>query len=287
MRRPSSLALPAAALLLALASPPVAAQPSAEARARNLLANGAIGGAIAGVRALIAGKREWRALAAGFGGGVLTGVGKQVAAARWVGAGLIGRQVGAAGTSLIYSATADTAVLFAPIGPATLELRPRSPSRARLRLNVAQTLTLVHAAGEGSAHVDRGATLSTGTPVFRRPRRKMPVSDNTNGYATPGAIFLARDELRPGEMRRTVLPHETVHVVQWDAYSYLVTLPLERAVVRRLPGGGWLSRHVDVGLLAPLTVYAAAQRIGYQHQPWEREAYLLTTGSAQPPPLDP
>jgi hypothetical protein len=280
-------ALPAVALLLAAAGPPAAAQVSREDRARNLLANGAIGGTVAGVRALVTGKREWRALLAGFGGGVLTGVGKQVAGARFTGAGLIGRQVGAAGTSLIYSATADTAVLFAPIGPATLELRPRAANRVRVRLNAAQLLTLGLAAGEGRAHFDGDATLWAGTPVFRRPRTKMPVSENTNGYATPGAIFLAHDELTPGEMRRTVLPHETVHVVQWDAFSYLVTLPIERAVIERLPGGRWLSRYVDIGVLAPLTVYAAAQHIPYVRQPWEREAYLLTTGSAQPPVLDP
>ena len=280
-------ALPAAALLLAVASPPAAAQLSQEDRAKNLLANGVIGGTVAGVRALVAGKREWRAVLAGFGGGVLTGVGKQVAAARFSGAGLIGRQVGAVGTSLIYSATADTAVLFAPIGPATLELRPRSADRVRMRLNAAQVLMLVHAAGQGRTHLDGDATLWAGTPVFRRPRTRMPVSENTNGFATPGAIFLARDELHPGDMRRTVLPHEMVHVVQWDALSYLVTLPVERAVVERLPGGRWLSRHVDIGLLGPLAVYTIAHHISYIHQPWEREAYLLTTGSSQPPPLDP
>jgi hypothetical protein len=253
----------------------------------NLLANGAIGGTVAGVRALVSGKREWRAVLAGFGGGVLTGMGKQVAAARFSGAGLVGRQVGALGTSLIYSATADTAVFFTPIGPATLELRPRSANRVRLRLNAAQVVMLAHAVGQGRTYLDGDATLWAGTPVFRRPRTKMPVSENTNGYAMPGAIFLARDELRPGEMRRTVLPHETVHVIQWDVLSYLVTLPLERAVVEQIPGGRWLSRYVDLGVLGPLAVYTLAQHIPYVSQPWEREAYLLTTGSSQPPILDP
>ena len=284
---PLRSALPAIALLLTAASPPAAAQLSREDRAMNLLANGAIGGTVAGVRALIAGKREWRALLAGFGGGVMTGVGKQIAASRFSGAGLVGRQVGAVGTSLIYSATADTAVLFAPIGPATLELRPRSANRVRLRLNAAQVVMLVHATGQGRTYLDGDATLWAGTPVFRRPRTTMPVSDNTNGYATPGAIFLARDELRPGDMRRTVLPHEMVHVLQWDALNYLAALPVERAVVERLPGGRWLSRHVDIGLLGPLAVYTIAHHISYVHQPWEREAYLLTTGSPQPPPLAP
>ena len=282
---PIRSALPAAALLLAAAGPPAAAQLSQEERARNLLANGAIGGTVAGVRALIAGKRDWRALVAGFGGGVLTGAGKQVAASRFTGAGFIGRQIGAAGTSLVYSATADTTVFFAPLGPATLEVRPRSARRVRMRLNAAQVLTLVHAAGQGQTHLDAEATLWAGTPVFRRPRTRMPVSENTNGFAMPGTVFLARDELRPGDMRRTVLPHEMVHVVQWDALNYLVALPAERAVVERLPGGRWLSRHVDLGVLGPLAVYGVAYHISYVHQPWEREAYLLTTGSAQPPPL--
>jgi hypothetical protein len=91
-----------------------------------------------------------------------------------------------------------------------------------------------------------------------------------------GVIFLLNGT--PPALRREVLSHEAVHLLQWDAYNQLVANPIERTLVRGVPGGRSLSRFLDLGVLSPTSALLLAQQIPYDRQPWEREAYLLTTG---------
>jgi hypothetical protein len=104
----------------------------------------------------------------------------------------------------------------------------------------------------------------------------MPLGAQEGGFAQVSTIFLAREE--PPEFRRVTARHESVHVLQWDALSQLVARPIERSLVSRVPGGAWLERYVDIGALAPVVVFVIARQIPYDQQPWEREAYRLTTG---------
>jgi hypothetical protein len=91
-----------------------------------------------------------------------------------------------------------------------------------------------------------------------------------------GVIFLMNGT--PPALRREALSHESVHLLQWDAYNQLVANPIERTLVRLVPGGGSLSRFLDLGVLSPTSALLLAQQIPYDRQPWEREAFLLTTG---------
>jgi hypothetical protein len=104
----------------------------------------------------------------------------------------------------------------------------------------------------------------------------MPLGYDEAGFTQVGTIFLAGEH--PPELRRDLLRHENVHLLQWDAYNQLLTIPMERAILRRLPGGPSMQRFIDIGVLGPTSVYLLAQRIPYERHPWEREAYLLTTG---------
>jgi len=55
-------------------------------------------------------------------------------------------------------------------------------------------------------------------------------------------------------------------------------IPLSGRSCAVVPGGGSLSRFLDLGVLSPTSALLLAQQIPYDRQPWEREAYLLTTG---------
>jgi hypothetical protein len=43
-----------------------------------------------------------------------------------------------------------------------------------------------------------------------------------------------------------------------------------------------LTRFVDIGVLGPAVAFPLALQIPYERQPWEREAYMLTTARPTP-----
>jgi hypothetical protein len=267
-----------AALLLPFATP-VRAQVSTNARVSNLAANAAIGAVIATARSLLGGRGVTRSVLLGAVGGALQGAGRQVAAGRSTAPGLIGRELSALGISLTYSAGTDSLVLITPVGLITLEVRPNVEDRVRARVSLVDLALLASALADSHSSFELGSSLSVGAPVFSRPmlpQNRAATGPVVAGYSRMGVIYLSTG-LSPA-FRREALGHETVHLLQWDAYDQLVAFPVERAIVRRLPGGARLSRFIDLGVLGPPAALLLAQRIAYERQPWEREAYLLTSG---------
>jgi hypothetical protein len=257
---------------LLLPAVPAPAQVSSNARVSNLAANAAIGGVLAVARSLFGGHQFTRSLAIGSLGGAIQGAGRQVAAGRSTASGLVGRQLSAVGISLTYSAGADSLVLIAPVWLVTFEVRPHLPSPVRARVNLMDFAFVTSALIEGRS-LDVASSLSAGAPVFTRA---VAAKDEYVGYTRMGVIFLT-DGIPPA-LRREALSHEAVHILQWDAYNQLLAFPVERKVVRSVRGGRSLSRFLDLGVLGPTCALLIAQRIRYERQPWEREAYLLTTG---------
>lgn len=251
---------------------PAAAQVSTNARVSNLAANAAIGAVLAVARSLFAGHHFTRSLALGTLGGAMQGAGRQVAAGRSTASGLVGRQLSALGISLTYSAGADSLVLIAPVWLVTLEVRPHVPNHVRARVNLMDFAFVTSALIDGRS-LDVASSLSAGAPVFTRT---IAPTDEEVGYTRMGVIFLNNGI--PSALRREALSHEAVHLLQWDAYDQLLAFPIERKLVRSVPGGTALSRFLDLGVLSPISALLIAERISYERQPWEREAYLLTTG---------
>lgn len=248
------------------------AQVSTNARVSNLAANAAIGGVLAAARSLFGGHHFTRSLALGTFGGAIQGAGRQVAGGRSTASGLVGRELSAVGISLTYSAGADSLVLIAPLWLVTFELRPHLPSHIRARVNLMDFAFVTSALIDGRS-LDAASSLSAGAPVFTRA---IAPTDEEVGYTRMGVIFLNNGV--PSALRREALSHEAVHLLQWDAYDQLVAFPIERRLVRSIPGGKSLSRFLDLGVLSPISALLIAQRIRYDSEPWEREAYLLTTG---------
>lgn len=255
-----------------LRATPAAAQVSTNARVSNLAANAAIGAVLAVSRSLFGEHHFARSLALGGLGGAIQSVGRQVAAGRSTASGLVGRQVSAVGISLTYSAGADSLVLIAPVWLVTIEVRPDLPSHVRARVNLMDFAFVTSALTDGRS-LDVAASLAAGAPVFTRP---IASKDQEIAYTRMGVIFL--NDGIPSALRREALSHEAVHVLQWDAYDQLFAFPVERKLVRSLPGGSSLSRFLDLGVVSPTLALLIAERIRYDRQPWEREAYMLTTG---------
>lgn len=259
--------------LLTCAAPSLPAQLSVNSRVSNLAANAAISAVIAGARSLIGGRGLAGPVLLGAIGGALQGAGRQVAGGGATAAGLIGRELSAAGISLAYSVAADSLVIIAPFWLVTIEVRPHAEDRVRARVNVTDAALFARSLADDRSRLDFGATLSTGAPVFFRPRSAVP---DVNGYSEISTIYVVSG--LPTAERDVVLRHEAVHLLQWDAYNQLAASPLERMIVRRFPGGATVSRFVDVGLLGPAVAIVLANQIRYDGRPWEREAYLLSTG---------
>jgi len=248
-------------------------------RAAHLAVNGALGGFSAAMFALARGKNPWRAALVGFGGGVAMGAGKQVAGQRFDGAGLMGRQLAAFGTSMVRSASEDTMVVIVPVGPMTFEVRPSAVDRVRPRVNLVGTATLLYYVVRADTRLDMRATLSAGAPVFRFPTETVSTRDGIIfGRMDFGTIVLGRTPLVQDRQRRMTLPHEAIHVVQYEFLEQALSLPLERAILRKLGASEGFLRHVDLGAISVMLAGVLQMHMDYDDRPWERESVLLTEG---------
>ena len=248
-------------------------------RAAHLAINGALGSFSAAMVALATGKDPWRAALQGFGGGVALGAGKQIAGNRFDGAGLVGRQIAAFGTSLVRSATEDTLVLLVPVGPMTLEIRPGAVDRVRPRVNVVSAGTMLYYIIRDDTRIDWNGTLSAGAPVFRFPTETVSTRDGVIfGRMDFGTIVLGARPPIMDLQRHLTLPHESIHIAQYDFLDHALALPPERAILRKLGVGDGFLRHVDLGVVSVLLAGVLQMHMDYDDRPWEREAVILTEG---------
>ena len=248
-------------------------------RVAHLAINGALGGFSAGMVALAKGKNPWRAALHGFGGGIALGAGKQIAGNRFDGAGLVGRQVAAFGTSIVRTASEDTLVMLFPVGPVTFEVRPSAVDRVRPRVNVISAGTMLYYIIRDDTRFDANATLSAGAPVFRVPTETVSTRDGIIfGRMDFGTIVLGARPPIMDLQRRLTLPHEAIHVAQYDFLDHVLALPPERAILRKLGVGERFLRHVDLGVVSVLLAGVLQMHMDYDDRPWEREAVILTEG---------
>ncbi|HEX5869912.1 MAG TPA: hypothetical protein VFY65_05845 [Longimicrobium sp.] len=222
---------------------------------------------------------------AGAAGGVLVYGGKRVAVQRWEGAGLVGREIAAVGSSVVWNASAGRGMvdrLVLPAGPVRLYVTLDEGFRVTPKLDLSSALAIAVASLQGGIDWERSA--SAGAPVFYR--REPYAGAEVRGQQAAGVITY-RDRLgrsAPSESRVETLAHEQVHVIQRDQSFLFWSEPAEEAVLGSTPVGRALRRHLDVGF----DVAAKArvkQVVGYELRPWEREAHLLSaerTGARAP-----
>ena len=246
-----------------------------------LTTNALLGALTAGIYQELRGGSFKDGFARGALGGGVTYVGKRVAARQWAGAGLIGREIGAVGTSMTRNASYGRPTfneLIFPVGPMQLRVWPRE---ARWHLNVdlvATGYTLYGLTQSELAFAPR-ASLSSGTPVFRTDNQVIVTRgsrSHAGGFAAAGVVFQSFVPAWGTPFLDRALAHERVHVVQEDQLYYTMIEPATDWAVSKLPVSRKLTRHIELNISSELLgIFAGAFR-GHIDRPWELEATYLS-----------
>jgi hypothetical protein len=243
-------------------------------------ANLALGGLTGGIGEGLRGGSFWRGFARGAAGGGLVFVGKEVSAQRFSGAGLLGRELGAVGGSVVNNAAAGRPMfsrIVLPVGPVRLYAQPGAPDPLRLKLDAAAVVGLAIAATRPGARLELQASFSSGAPVLEYAREP----GSPERAAHQAGVIMMGDDLQ-GEERRRALGHERVHVLQYDFAFLAWSQPVEAWAAERIPEAGTLYRYVDLGANAAVFSMLNAL-VPRRSSPWEHEAYFLSGTDAPPP----
>jgi len=243
-----------------------------QARTRVLAVNALLGGVTAAVRGALHGESLLTAFPVGLLGGALHFGGKWVGAKDFDGAQLVGRQVAAAGSSVIRNAGDGRglfAELVAPLGPLRVYVAPGEARPVRVKVDAITVFGTLYAVIHAGAGIDLDRSLSTGALVFGPG--ELPAQARTIG----GAITYG--EVAP-QFESFFLQHEMIHVMQHDLALTAWSTDLEgwvAGVVGR--PAETIHRFVDLGLYVPAVPLVQALDSGIP--PWEEEAIHL----AHPP----
>lgn len=257
--------------------------PAWTGHAAALSANALLGGLTAGVMQALRGGDFRDGFTRGALGGAVLYAGKRIAVQRFDGAGLVGREIGAVGSSIVRNAADGVGTferLVLPLGPVRLYVTPGQSPAVRARLDAVTAGRIAYGIWEERLDFDAELSLSAGAPVFRAPEallKSRSESDSTaaNGLEMAGVLFLADVEAYGRKNFAKTFAHERVHVLQ-DDYVFLVwNDPAENWVLDRVPGGGMVGRFLDFNLsnqMRGVVGRAIGERENY---PWEIEAEFL------------
>ena len=253
-------------LLMSPAAVPAGAQEIPEAdgwasdavgEAAFLSVNAVVGGLTAGLWQELTGGSFADGLAGGVLGGSVVYAGKRVAASSFPGAGFLGRDLAATGSSLVRNAAEARPLLDSlslPAGPFRLYVSPRELTAPRVELELSDLYWTAYGLAESRLELDLSESLSSGAPVFRSDRSLLSGSgESIHGGAAGGVIFLS--PMGEGQRQET-LAHERVHVLQLDFVHQAWLRPLEAHLARRLPHEGW-RRRLDYDVLFPALRWTA------------------------------
>jgi hypothetical protein len=208
-------------------------------------------------------------------GGAVVYAGKRLSVERFSGAGFLGREIAAVGTSIVRNAGDGAPTLqrlVLPVGPLRLYLHPRSTVAVNLKVDLYELAWLGYAMTEPALTLEVGKTLSAGAPVFLAEHRAIISRDErVQGLTGAGTILISG---RGVSDEPTTFAHERVHVIQRDFYSQAWFLPLEERILRDTPLAG-LQRYVDINVLTPLWLSTWSSLVEYENRPEEIEASFL------------
>lgn len=246
-----------------------------------LSANALLSGVAAGLVQSARGGSFADGFTRGAAGGVGVYAGKRIAAARWSGAGLLGRQVASVGSSVVWNAGAGRPSfeqVAMPVGPVRFYVRTSGPGpRVRARVDAVALASTAYAASRPELRWDARRSLSDGVMVFRAPEHELRLAgEDAWALAYPGTIILGAGAQHP-ENAVYIASHERVHIAQADQIYLALGRPLQDAAASRSGAARWLSRWVDVDVTVA-AVTAAAWLAGTTPgaRPWEVEATYLS-----------
>lgn len=213
--------------------------------------NALIGGVTAGVWRELGDATFQDGFAAGALGGSVVYAGKRLAAESFPGAGLLGRDVAAVGSSVVRNASDGRPLLdslVVPVGPVRLYASSNRGFRPRVEASLPDLYWMTYGLVEDRLRLDLAESLSSGAPVFESDRSLVDIDDEPiSGAAAGGVVFLSP---LADEERDRVLAHERTHVLQADFIYHAWFRPLEDGVTVRLPRRGFVDR-VDYDIAYP------------------------------------
>lgn len=246
--------------------------------ARLLATNALMGAATASLLQWTRGQPVWPAVRRGALGGAIAYAGKRLVVERWPGAGLAGREVAAAGHSIVRNAAAGRGAwqqLIFPLGPLRVYVRPDSQTRLRARIDAPGMLYAL-LLGANGIPLDGRASWSSGAVVFRVPDKALTDLSGRciAGLAFAGIVVLNDVSGRATDARSPIVAHERVHVLQSDQIFASLSEPTKQWLASHARWFRGVKRYADfnvVGLTA-----LVPQAIWGDSTPWEREARSLT-----------
>jgi hypothetical protein len=214
-------------------------------------------------------------------GGVFTYTGKRIASQRFDGAGLMGREVAAIGSSVIRNASEAKPTferLMFPIGPLRLQVTPRT-RQLDASLDVLGAAWIVWGIAESELDLKLSESLSTGTAVFRT-NNKLIVHKSARlhgGGFTPASLILLSHVPAWGSVfLDRVAAHERIHVLQEDQLLHTWLDPGEAWLLDKLPFGKRITRRLDFNWSGELLGMLSLLFDGYKDRPWELEAIYFS-----------
>lgn len=257
-------------------SPPRDWATDAEGEVTLTAVNAVLGGLTAGIYQALRGGAFEDGFTRGALGGSVVYAGKRLSAARFSGAGFLGRQVAATGSSIVHNAGRGEPMLetlYFPIGPLHFYVTPGRPSPVRLKVDAYDVSWIVYGLAERRLELDVGESFSSGAPVFRSPRSVLVVDGDPVLGETAGGIILLSAGLGAGD--GATLAHERTHVIQHDFIFRAWTSPAEDWAAERLPART-VTRWVDFGVAWPTLVWTTSPVLGDAlSDPLEVEAEFL------------
>lgn len=211
----------------------------------------------------------------GAAGGAVTYVGKRIAAERFGGAGLVGRQVASVGGSLAANARDGRGAfdrLTFQLGLGRLYW-DRVESRVTVRPDLITLYYTALGVASSGVSLDWSRTVSAGAPIFITNVGMTSLDANAAGRAYGGVVVIdVNASLDPSE----VAAHERVHILQYDHQFALWGEAAERGIVSLFSPrvSGVLGRFdMGIGLLPFVPLIGNLPR---DLNPFEIEAEFLT-----------
>ncbi|MGQ0813852.1 MAG: hypothetical protein ACT4O1_05245 [Gemmatimonadota bacterium] len=247
----------------------------------TLSANAVLGGVTAGLFQELRGGSFKDGFTRGALGGVVIYAGKRVAAERFYGAGLIGREVAAVGASVVRNASDGIPSFERLILPAGF-MRvywQRPQGRVRVKLDIMSAGLTVYGVVEDHLEFDARESLSGGMPVFRTNNEIITYGtgeQHAAGISRAGIILRAHVPAWRAEFLDRALAHERVHVLQDDQLFITLNDHADDWLFSKLGPARRVSRYVDLNVSSE--VLAQLSRLIPEHgdRPWEMEAIYLT-----------
>lgn len=244
-----------------------------------LSGNAVLSGVTAGVVQKIRGGSFRDGFMRGLAGGAVVYAGKRLVAERWDGAGLLGREVAAVGTSMVRNA-GDGVPLFQrfalPLGIVRVYVDRASARPVQVHLDAWAAAWTAYGISESQLDFDAHRSLSFGTPVFRTNNKVMSTGDiKAGGYSKAGVVLLSDVPAWGPVYAERAIHHEMEHVLQEDQIQATWLRPAQEALLPRLPGGRLFDRWIDVNLSTE--VLDGFSNLIHEHdvRPWELEADYL------------